>query len=350
MKIDYKLLERYLRDSDSNENKYIIAKWFGNISLEKELREKSYQQWKDLPEEADTDNYNEEMVLGNIYRKIKTEEFKNKTHPSKGLIILNYLSRIAAVLFIPLLVLYALNNNNRWSVNDVAYTEVYSPPGARTMFYLPDGTKGWLNSGSSIKFPERFIGNQRQVVLKGEAYFDVVTNPNKPFNVSVNNLNIVAKGTSFNILSWEEDSCTEVVLEEGILEIYKLTNNNNQSLATILNPGQLCKYSHSDSECSLQTVDVEKYISWTSGRLVFKSDPLSEVVQRLNRWYNVNIVIRDDILKSYEYVATFEDETLDEILSMLSISAPIDHNIFKRKQLPDGSFEKKRIELYYSSD
>ena len=88
MRIDYKLLERYLRDRDSSENIEIIAKWFSNIEVEKELRDKSCQYWKDLPEEIDTDNYDEEMVLGNIYRRIKIEESKNSTSPSKAVRIL----------------------------------------------------------------------------------------------------------------------------------------------------------------------------------------------------------------------------------------------------------------------
>ncbi len=349
MGIDYKLLERYLRDQDSSENIEIIAEWFSNIKVEKELRDKSYQYWKDLPEEIGTVGYDEEMVLGNIYRRIKIEESKNRTSPSKAVRVLNYLSRIAAVLFIPLLIMYSLNNNNRLSGSDVTYTEVFSPPGARTMFYLPDGTKGWLNSGSSIKFPERFVGKKREVTLKGEAYFDVVTNPDKPFSVSVDNLNILATGTSFNIRSWEDNPNTEVVLEEGVVEIYCLTENK-QSLTATLDPGQLFQYSKTNSKCSVKNVDIEKYISWKNGRLIFRSDPLGEVVEKLNRWYNVNIVIMDDILESYRYVATFEDETLDEILSMLAISAPIDYRNIKRKQLPDGSFEKRRIELYYNSD
>lgn len=349
MRVDFRIIEKYLNGRGSTKEKGLITDWFKSIQAEKDLRDKSYHYWKKIPEDVDTVNYNESMVLGNIYRKIKIEESKNRTYPSKTVRILNYLSRIAAVLFIPLLILYSLNNNNRLPGSDVTYTEVFSPPGARTMFYLPDGTQGWLNSGSSIKFPERFVGKKREVTLKGEAYFDVVTNPDKPFSVSVDNLNILATGTSFNIRSWEDNPNTEVVLEEGVVEIYCGTKNM-QSLTAILDPGQLFYYSKINSECSVKNVDIEKYISWKNGRLIFRSDPMSEVVERLNRWYNVNIVIMDDILETYRYVATFEDETLDEILSMLAISAPIDYRNIKRKQLPDGSFEKRRIELYYNSE
>lgn len=350
MRVNLRIIEKYLNGRGSTEERGLIIEWFKSIQAEKELRNKSYHYWKKIPEDVDAINYNESMVLGKIYRKIKIEEAKNKPSPSTLLRIIHYLTRIAAVLFVPLLLLYCLSGGFQSSGSKDTFAEIYSPPGARTMFYLPDGSMGWLNSASSIKFPERFDGKERKVTLKGEAYFNVNTNPNKPFIVSTNNLNIVATGTSFNINSWEDDPYTKVVLEDGKLEIFKNNINNSQSLAATLDPGQLFQYSKTNSECSMNNVDIEKYISWKNGRLIFRSDPLSEVVERLNRWYNVNIVIMDDKLESYQYVATFEDETLDEIIRMLEISSPIKHKYFKRRQLSDGTFEKRRIELYYNSN
>jgi len=349
MRVDFRIIEKYLNGRGSTEERGLIIDWFKSIQAEKELRDKSYHYWKKIPEDVDAINYNESMVLGKIYRKIKIEETKNKPSPSIPLRTIHYLTKIAAVLFVPLLLLYCLNGGFQSSGSKDTFAEIYSPPGARTMFYLPDGSIGWLNSASSIIFPERFDGKERKVTLKGEVYFNVNTNPNKPFIVSTNNLNIVATGTSFNINSWEDNPYTKVVLEDGKLEIFKNNINNSQSLAATLDPSQLFHYSKINSECSVKNVDVEKYISWKDGKLIFRDDPLSEVVERLNRWYNVNIVILDDILKSYRYVATFEDETLDEILNMLMISAPIEYKNIKRRQLPDGTFEKRRIELYYNS-
>jgi ferric-dicitrate binding protein FerR (iron transport regulator) len=174
----------------------------------------------------------------------------------------------------------------------------------------------------------------------------VKTNPDKPFLVTGKNLCIVAEGTSFNVKAWEDTPETVVVLVEGKVNISFL-KKQGQGLSTTLKPGQMFHYSHDVSSCYLQSVNVEKHIAWTEGKLVFREDPFSEVVKRINRWYNVNIVIKDEILKSYEYVATFQDETLDEILKMLAISAPISYRELKRHQREDGTFEKRTIELYY---
>ena len=130
------------------------------------------------------------------------------------------------------------------------------------------------------------------------------------------------------------------------VDVY-FTRNNERNKVSSLSPGQLLHFVPSKTGTYIQDVDIEKYISWTEGRLIFREDPFSEVVERLNRWYNVNIVIKNEILESYEYVATFEDETLDEVLKMLTISAPIRYRELKRTQKEDGTFSKRTIELYY---
>ncbi len=119
-------------------------------------------------------------------------------------------------------------------------------------------------------------------------------------------------------------------------------------MVSVLKPGQLFQYSARDLQGSVRNVDVSKYISWKDGKLEFRDDPFTEVVRKINRWYNVNLVIKDDRLKSYTYVATFQNESLDEVLKMLKISAPIEYKSLDRKQKADGTFEKRTIEIYYN--
>jgi transmembrane sensor len=346
MKIDYQIIKRYLEDRGSKEDEQSIINWFNSLQAEKELLHKSRQYWDEIPENVNTVDYNESLMLGNIYRKIKIDEAAHK--PPVPVRILSYLTKIAAVLFIPLVILYAFNDKIRQSASsNMAYTQVYAPVGSRTMFYLPDGSKGWLNGGSYLQFSEHFQGKTRNVSLKGEAFFEIVTDPDKPFIVSGKSLDIEAKGTSFNVQCWEDDPDVNVVLVEGELEILRRMKDKTFLVAR-LKPGQLLHYNTSQTaDGYIQNVDVEKYTAWKDGKLVFREDPFAEVVESLNRWYNVNIVIKDKILMTYKYVATFEDETLYEILRLLRISAPIDYKILERKQLEDGTFEKRTIELYY---
>ena len=346
MNIDKKILNQYLKSKGSDASRADIFHWFNSIEHEKSLREYSREEWDEMQENTETPGYDENIVLGRIYREIKRKEAGQKPKTFAPIRILNALARIAAVLFIPLLVLYLGNDRQKISKEEISYTEIYSPLGARTQFYLPDGSKGWLSGGSTLKYPERFPGKTRNVSLKGEAYFDIETNPKKPFVVTGKHLNIVARGTSFNVRDWDDVPETEVVLVEGRVDVYN-QNQSGQKLVSSLTPGQLLHCVPEATGSYVQTVDVEKYIAWTEGKLVFRDDPFGEVVKRINRWYNVNIVIKDKVLESYKYVATFEDETLDEILKMLTISAPIRYRELKRLQHEDGSFEKRTIELYY---
>ena len=347
MKIDYNLIKRYLEDKGIEQDKRIIINWFKRLTGEKELRAKSFQYWNEMPENVNIENYDETLILGYIYRKIKLDEFRNKNKVSTPKIIINYLSKIAAILFIPILILCITNYNTRkLTGSKTTYTEIYSPPNSRTIFYLPDGSKGWLNGGSYIKFPQRFSGKTRNVSLRGEAFFNVVTNPDIPFIVTCKNLNIMAKGTSFNVCAWEDEHDVKIVLVNGKLEIYQ-GKKHNKTLVNTLEPGQLYYFSLTGAGSYVRDVNVAKHISWTEGKMIFKDDQFTNVVKRINRWYNVECVIKDDILKSYTYVATFQNESLDEILKMLKISAPIDYKNNTRKQQNDGTFEKRRIDLYY---
>jgi len=346
MKLDSQVIKRYLDGLGSEEDKKKLRDWFNSLEAETELRNESHRYWDELPLDIDTQEYDESSILGEVYRTIKREEAAKKTSPSTPVRVLRFLTKIAAVLFVPLLVLYLTGDNKSLRSSALTYTEIYSPLGSRTIFYLPDGSKGWLNGGSYLKFPEQFQGKTRDVSLRGEAFFDIETNPKKPFVVSGDGLDIVAKGTSFNVRAWKDDTVTKVVLVEGKLEVFHHVNGNHALVAS-LRPGQLLHYEGKSHGNYIQNVDVDKHIAWTEGKLIFREDPFGNVVEELNRWYNVHIVIKDEILETYNYVATFQDETLDEILKLLKISAPIDYKNIPRKQAEDGTFEKRTIELYY---
>jgi ferric-dicitrate binding protein FerR (iron transport regulator) len=113
-------------------------------------------------------------------------------------------------------------------------------------------------------------------------------------------------------------------------------------------PGYTCSYDLKTSVFKTSMVDIDQIISWKDGRLVFRNEPFDEVVKKINRWYNVNCIIKDDTLESYAYRAIFVDETLDEVLKLLKLSAPIDYKDIGRNRRKDGTFEKRVIELYFN--
>ena len=347
MNVDYQVIKRYLDGHEKEGDKELLVGWFSVLAAEKDLKAKYKHFWSKLPLKEENRDYDSNKVLGRIYHEIKLEE-SNQLPAKSGIIrIVNVVSKIAAVLFIPLAVfVYVSRNNILHTTDQTAFSEIYSPLGTRTKFYLPDGSGGWLNGGSSLKFPASFRGKSREVILEGEAYFDIQSNPRKPFVVTGTNISVIAYGTSFNVMVYPEDRQNEVTLAHGSI-IVKGRRNGTISYSEKIKPGQMIisdKYSESNM---IVPVDVIQVISWKDGQLSFRGEPFKEIVKKINRWYNVSMIIKDEVLESYSYLATFEDETLDEVLKLLTLSSPIVYKDKGRIRQQDGTYEKRVIELYY---
>ncbi len=168
---------------------------------------------------------------------------------------LQFFSRIAAVLFIPLLIfLWTLRDHIHPARQQTAQTEIVCPPGTRTMFHLPDGTRGWLNGESSLRYPMVFSGNVREVQLSGEAFFEVVSSPRKPFIVKGSKLEVKAYGTSFNVMDHSDENMSEVSLLEGHVDVAFCGREESQKLGS-LNPGEVCTFFEDKSTYQIKQLD-----------------------------------------------------------------------------------------------
>lgn len=345
-KIDIELLLGYLKGSGSDEDEIIIQQWLNNTDTEHELSEESFRFWDEINPDRNINDYNGDHILDRIHHNIMIEEgtFSSKTKPKIRFI--NYLTRIAAILTIPLLIAsLLLYFQNRSFNNAVSWAEIHAPYGTRTDFSLPDGSTGHLNGGSSLRFPTKFDRNVRDVKLVGEAYFDVISNHEKPFIVSTESIDVKVTGTSFNIMAYADEPKTEVTLKNGKVEVFKKKNDKKISMG-FLKPSESFTYNYLTDSCKIQSVKTAERLSWIDGKLMFKYEPFEEVISRLNRWYNVNIVIKDESLNSYIYYGTFHNETLDEVLKLFQVTAPLRFRDFARDKKPDGSYEKRKIEIY----
>lgn len=352
MEVEPYIIKRYLDGAGKKGDKEKIMSWFSGLQTDAELRQVYKNYWNKMPDALIVEGYDEEKILGKIYHQIKIEESKSQAKPANRKItqkIITILTRVAAALFIPLTIFILLNKEQLRSTDvDIAYSEIYAPMGSRTKFSLPDGSSGYLNAGSSVRFATVFKGKSREVNLNGEAYFDVISNPQKPFVVSGKNIRVVAYGTSFNVEAYPEDLINKVTLVKGKVEVFGERNDKVRSLG-ILAPGEMCVYNNGKFSSEFVRVDASKITSWKEGKLVFVNEPFNEVVKKLNRRYSVNIVIKDERLKDYSYLATFEDETLDEALNLLRLSAPIKIKEREREKGLDGSYKGKTIEFYFKN-
>jgi len=258
--------------------------------------------------------------------------------------------KIAAILLLPLLICniiwFKFSLGKNLSTVSPVFSEVYATFGTRTALKLVDGSLVWLNSGSSLKYPDRFSGSRREVFLNGEAYFEIASNAAKPFIVKTANLTVRATGTKFNVSGYTSDYKSEVTLVDGKVFVNDLEKDGSSKLVSELNPNQHLIFDKSTRLFKVNYEDIYKYIAWKDGKLIFRNEPLSEVVKKIGQVFNVDIEMQGSSLQDYRYRATFEDESLEEILKLLAISSPIRVEEIKRTPLPDGSFPKKKIIIF----
>lgn len=334
------MLIGYLSGDLSEEKKIIVDKW----RQESNENEKTFQEmhyiWNAAPILNEMEKFNSFEALKKIQPKL------DKTAAIRWI---TTLQRAAAVLIIPLLVYAAYVTVNNVSLRQFSEVRpilqtITSKQGMVSQIILADGTKVWLNSGSTLQFPLKFDSRKREVKLTGEAYFEVAKNDKQPFLLNTQELNIEVLGTSFNVVSYNDETISEVVLVTGKIKLSTENHNMTKELG-FMHPGQKTVYYRNNKKVYTEEVDVDKYTAWRNGELMFRDDSMEDVIKRLSRWFNVEIIVTDSEINEYVYTATFKDESLMQVLSFLKFSAPINYRIEDRKALPNGGFTKQKVYL-----
>jgi len=210
---------------------------------------------------------------------------------------------------------------------------------------LPDSSRVFLNSNTRLSYPLAFSSKVREVKLTGQAYFEVAENKKVPFVVNTGRLNIEVTGTEFMVTNYLSENLTEVALIKGGINLFYGDYFIDKKDIVQLKPGQMAFLKTGDKELIISQVNIKKYQAWKDGFLLFRDDSMPEVVQRLNRWFNVDIQLTGPELKDYVYTATFKDESLVQVLELLKISAPIDYKIKTRERKTDTTFSKMEVEI-----
>ncbi len=206
--------------------------------------------------------------------------------------------------------------------------------GRKSAAYLPDGTKVWLNSESTLTYPKTFDhASQRTVFLEGEAFFDVVKNTEKPFIVSTPDLQVKVLGTMFNVRSYSNSGTTETTLVEGKVTI---AVNGGESPVELV-PDQQAVYSNQSRKLSVGNVKVDDVTSWKEGRLIIFNMPFYELMQELERWYDVKIVLKDEKSLACRFSTTIENGPITRILDMLKTTSGATYTILDKTITIEGS-------------
>lgn len=336
-----KKIDRYIGGvADESEIKYAESLFINgenNLYLRNLLRE----DWEYMLKGGSSASIDLNHLLDRIHTKIRKDE-KSRRNRTLHKILRIYM-KVAAILILPISIAgsLVLRNFSQGSIIEPAQivtAMISAPMGARVSFNLPDGTIGMLNSGSHLRYSMPFT-NRRHVNLDGEAWFVVKSDTDNPFEISAGSSTVKALGTSFNLSANKDEDFTEIVLKEGKIEF----EYDKGTRKIIILPSERLVYQA--GKTTTQIVDVEKYNSWTQGMLVFRGDPMSEVVRRLERWYNVKIDIKDKELEKYSFRGTFQDDSLDDVLKYLAMTSPISYKISPREIMPDGTYTKEKVTI-----
>lgn len=340
IKLDDEKLERYYKGDYTEKDASYAEEVFSDNQKEKELKNLLLRQFNDLSDDDSEDQKVFDRILHRIHYNINTHIAEQNNSTSHKILI--WTLRIAGIILLPLIVFFGIRKFNNSGPGKQAWIEINSPAWTRVQFSLPDGTTGWLNSSSSIKYNANFI-KDRQVTLKGEAFFSVFKDKHSPFIVNAKEVNVKVLGTRFNIASYDNEQDVEVVLEEGSLLFTGTEKNKSYTML----PNDLIKYDKKKKDFTKDIVQPQKYLSWTEGKLVFRNDPLDVVARRLERWYNidVDVDVKINLSDALRLRATFKDESLEEVLGLLKRSLPVDFKIEERDINSDGTYRRKKVIL-----
>lgn len=266
-------------------------------------------------------------MLNEIHHKINLERKTQKKSKAKRL-FLNVL-KIAAVLLIGAVIANFVQNYKK--TEPVYYTSI-APKGSVSQMVLPDNTMVYLNSGSEIKYSIDGDGGQREVFLKGEAWFQVTKNEEKPFVVHTPYYCVNVLGTEFNVKAYSDDNEITTTLEEGLIQIsstekFKIQNNQ------ILEPGEQLIYNKERNSIELKKVKTSLYTSWKENKLIFINMELKGLITLLERKYGVDIEVNDPSILKLHYDGTLKNETIIEVMDILMHSLPITYKIEGQKIL-----------------
>jgi transmembrane sensor len=212
---------------------------------------------------------------------------------------------------------------------EMTYNTIETPPGGQYQVNLPDGSKVWLNSASSLRYPVKFTGTERRVEISGEAYFEVAHNSKMPFKVINNSQTVEVLGTHFNIMAYPDESSTNTTLLEGSVKIIK------ENKSKIISPGQQTRVMNGN--IAVLNVDVNEAVAWKDGFFMFKNEDIQSIMRQISRWYNLEVQYQGTIPKKFFGVKISRSRNVSEVLEVLESTGSIHFKI-----IPGDSLGRER--------
>lgn len=343
------LICRFLQGEASEDEVKKLEAW---ISEKKENRN-TYREWAELwgrTELANPDfSKNQNVAWARLSSEV--DDLAGAQKKSRKLNVYGLL-RIAAMLVVAVgLTWMASHRIYNSAPLEGDKTVVFTPLGSRTHVILPDSSEAWLNAGSKLSYQGNFSHKSRQVYLDGEAFFEVVPDARRMFEVITSDVTVRVFGTSFNVKSYAEEGTIETTLLEGKISLIRNAEKPGRKQKELyLEPQQKATFIKKEGRIALSDVleekdepaeqilksgnilifnqvDVEEVSSWKTGQLVINSESLIDLSTELARKYDVKFVFEDEGLKKFKFTGILEDESIEQVLYAMQLTAPIHYRI-----------------------
>lgn len=321
--IDIEQIARYLDKTATEAEKEELLHW---ISQSKE-NERFFFTMKDLYEAGNWSNLQYEAHTPQTWKQLKSKietipgADRKKSH--KLLPLLKYAAVFAVGV---LLSTWFLRPDKSNIINPDFKNNIVTGIGERSQLVLPDGTHVWVNSCSSVSFHYDYGTKSRNVYLKGEAYFKVAKNAKLPFIVHASGIAVKALGTSFNVTAYDNDNVLSAVLLEGSIRFEQTKTGK----ARVIKPGEKISFTKTSQKISIENVNAESYVTWSTGETRFEHLKMEEITKRLQRAYNVNFVLENEKIKNMNFTGTFRNyESLDQILKVINTNTNLNCKLIR---------------------
>lgn len=306
--VEETFLLEWLKADEKNRKLFMELRdiWlFSNLPSQKESVEQSFDKFRKRVREA--------------------SPRRNRFYP-----MFRWASSIAALLILAVGGFYLFNRPVEIQYVEVPETfcKVIMPENCKGSVILPDSSVVWLNSGSTLVYPEHFAANSRNVKLTGEGYFEVKKNSSAPFHVEARQMLVTVLGTTFNVRSYEDDEIVETVLLTGSVNV----KTNDEKVYRLV-PNQRIALNVKAQRADITTVTGSDYSIWKEDRLRFENASLGEVINKLEKWYRIEITCPERLKRDVHLSLTVRNESVGEIMKMISLIVPVKYNIRENQKV-----------------
>ncbi|MDR2918422.1 MAG: FecR domain-containing protein [Tannerella sp.] len=303
------IIQQFFDNRYTTKTEKKVQQWLVDDEYQEEKKQKLRAVWDHLDSTIDRAGY---QALEQVKIKLGFPDIGKKYGKSLSL---KFLLRVA-VIFIPILIIAGTAYFLMRDIGENNQIIVSVPNGQKRELVLPDGSKVWINAGSTIQYQEQMEGKERLIELEGEAYFVVAKDPERPFIVNTNSMKVEALGTEFNIEAYPGSSQVIATLAYGKIRVNLIQNGNAGSY--VLNPDDQLVYNKKNGEAQVRVVSLDDAVGWKNGKLIFQDATFSDIIGTLERQYDITIRLENYTDTNDRYSIQFVNrESIDQIMNIL---------------------------------